>query len=177
MFKKRDSKKIEDNKILNVDASMQGKLSFNDPVNLCINGNFEGDLETRGTLTIGEKAKVKAKIIGEKIVIKGEVEGEVKAKISLKLSASAKFKGNIITPSLIKDEGAYFKGLCDMEDVASLNENTISLQQTAEFLQIELATVQKWAEEGKIPAIIHGDSWLFNKQEIEKWISERKSTF
>jgi excisionase family DNA binding protein len=176
MFEKRDSKKVENKKILNVDASMQGKLSFSDPVNLCINGNFEGDLETRGTLTIGEKAKVKAKIIGEKIVIKGEVEGEVKAKISLKLSAPAKLKGDIITPSLIIEEGAYFKGICNMDDTQTLNENSLSLQQAAEFLQTELSAVQKWAEEGKIPATRHGDSWLFNKQEIEKWISERKAT-
>lgn len=175
MFEKRDSKKVEDKKILNVDASMQGKLSFNDPVNLCINGNFEGALDTRGTLTIGDKAKVKADIIGEKIIIKGDVEGEIKAKINLKLAASAKLRGNIITPSLLIEEGAYFKGLCDMEDIASLNENTISLQQTAEFLQTELATVQKWAEEGRIPARRHNDSWLFNKQEIEKWVSERNS--
>lgn len=176
MFEKRDSKKIEDKKILNVDASMQGKLSFNDPVNLCINGNFEGVLDTRGTLTIGDKAKVKADIIGEKIIIKGDVEGEIKAKINLKLAASAKLRGNIITPSLLIEEGAYFKGLCDMEDIASFNEDTISLQQAAEFLQTELSAVQKLAEEGKIPATRHGDSWLFNKQEIEKWISERKTT-
>lgn len=176
MFEKRRTEKIEDKKILNIDASMRGELSFKDPVELCINGNFEGDLDTKGTLIISERAKVKANIIGEKIIIKGEVEGEIKAKTSLRLSAPAKLKGDIITPSLIIDEGAYFKGICDMDETAILNEDMLSLQQTAEFLQTELSAVQKWAEEGKIPATRHGDSWLFNKQEIEKWVSKRKST-
>ena len=39
-------------KILDVDASMQGTISFKDPVNLRINGSFEGKLDTRGSLTI-----------------------------------------------------------------------------------------------------------------------------
>ena len=45
-------------KVLDVDASMQGTLAFKDPVNLRINGKFEGRLETKGFLTIGEHAVV-----------------------------------------------------------------------------------------------------------------------
>ena len=56
-------------KILDVDASMQGTISFKDPVNLRINGSFEGKLDTRGNLTIGENAKVTANINGDNIVI------------------------------------------------------------------------------------------------------------
>ena len=51
--------RIED-KILDVDARMQGTIIFKDPVNLRINGSFEGKLETRGRLTIGENARVGA---------------------------------------------------------------------------------------------------------------------
>ena len=35
-------KKLEE-KILDVDAAMQGSLTFKDPVNLRINGKFEGN--------------------------------------------------------------------------------------------------------------------------------------
>ena len=38
-------------KVLDVDASLQGNLVFKDAVNLHINGNFEGRLETKGDLT------------------------------------------------------------------------------------------------------------------------------
>ena len=54
----KDKKQPNDSqgKILDVDASMQGTLSFKDPVNLRINGRFEGRLITKGTLTIGDRA-------------------------------------------------------------------------------------------------------------------------
>ena len=44
-----------DEKVLEVDASMTGTLTFKDPVNLRINGRFDGTLDTKGSLTIGEK--------------------------------------------------------------------------------------------------------------------------
>jgi len=47
-------------KFLDVSASMQGTLRFDDPVNLRISGKFEGTLETRGKLYIGAKADIKA---------------------------------------------------------------------------------------------------------------------
>ncbi len=56
-------------KILDVDASMQGTLSFNDPVNLRINGKFEGKLNTKGILMVGERADIAADIFGEYITI------------------------------------------------------------------------------------------------------------
>ena len=46
-------------KVLDVDATMQGTLTFRDPVNLRINGSFEGNLDTKGNLTIGENATVR----------------------------------------------------------------------------------------------------------------------
>ena len=59
MMGKRD-KKHEVEKTLDVDASMQGSLIFKDPVNLKINGRFEGTLNTKGNLMIGEHATVNA---------------------------------------------------------------------------------------------------------------------
>ena len=66
-------------KVLEVDASMQGSLSFKDPVNLRISGNFEGTLDTKGTLAIGERADVKATIQGEVIIIAGTINGGITA--------------------------------------------------------------------------------------------------
>jgi len=60
MFKKNDLPQTED-KTINIEAGMQGNLKFTGPVNLRLNGDFEGDLEARGVLIIGEKANVKAK--------------------------------------------------------------------------------------------------------------------
>ena len=67
---KRDK---NEKKILDVDASMQGTLTFKDPVNLRINGDFEGKLDTKGILTISANAFVRADINGDEIVISGKV--------------------------------------------------------------------------------------------------------
>src|SRR5262245_48203183 len=93
-FKETEEKSIE------INAQMQGTLSFKDPVNLKINGNFNGTMETRGTLTIGDTGIVEAHITGENIVIAGKVKGDIIAKKMLVLMPTAILTGNISTPKL-----------------------------------------------------------------------------
>lgn len=114
MFKKNDLPQMED-KVINIEAGMQGNLKFTGPVNLRLNGDFEGDLEVRGVLIIGEKANVKAKTVkGDNITISGKVEGDIICSKRLELSASARLIGNIETPILVMAEGALLKGDCQM---------------------------------------------------------------
>jgi cytoskeletal protein CcmA (bactofilin family) len=114
MFKKNDLPQVED-KTINIEAGMQGNLKFTGPVNLRLNGDFEGDLEARGVLIIGEKANVKAKTVkGDSITISGRVEGDIICSKRLELSASARVTGNIETPILVMAEGALLKGDCQM---------------------------------------------------------------
>jgi len=87
-------------KVLDVNASMQGTLRFDDPVNLRINGKFEGTLDTKGMLMVGERADIRANITGESISIAGQVNGNIKAAKSLKLEPKAKLNGDVETPSL-----------------------------------------------------------------------------
>jgi len=101
----RDRGRNAHDKILDVDASMQGKLTFKDAVNLRINGKFDGTLETKGTLTIGETGDVTAHIIGEDVVIAGKVRGDILAKKRLTIQASAVVEGKIRTAKLIVVEG------------------------------------------------------------------------
>jgi len=114
MFKKNDLPERED-KVINIEAGMQGNLKFTGPVNLRLNGDFEGDLEARGVLIIGEKANVKAKTVkGDSITISGRVEGDITCSKRLELSASARLIGNVETPILVMVEGALLKGGCQM---------------------------------------------------------------
>ena len=113
MFKKNDKPKTDE--VINIEAGMEGSLKFNSPINLRISGRFEGELETKGVLIIGEKADVKAKTIkGDSITIAGKVKGDVICSKRLELSASAKVIGNIEAPLLVIQEGAMLKGDCQM---------------------------------------------------------------
>ncbi|MBF0254841.1 MAG: polymer-forming cytoskeletal protein, partial [Candidatus Omnitrophica bacterium] len=103
-----------EDRILEIDASMRGSLSFKDPVNLMINGNFEGELDAVGTLTIGETAMVKARIRGERVILKGEMIGDLTASRSLEIHRSGRLVGDLETPSLSMHTGAVLQGQLSM---------------------------------------------------------------
>lgn len=115
MFKKKDRLQVAEDKVINIEAGMQGDLKFTGPINLRINGSFEGNLEAKGILIIGENARVKAKTIkGENVTIAGKVEGNIECSQQLELSASAQVQGDIKVPVLIVREGAALNGNCQM---------------------------------------------------------------
>lgn len=172
MAKKRDD--LEE-KILDVDASMQGTIAFKDPVNLRINGSFEGKLDTRGNLTIGENAKVKASIQGDRIIIAGKVTGDVKATQSVSIISPAVIQGNITTPSLSITEGALLEGQVSMLQagkVGDIPDVVMTLRDIAQYLEVEAKVVEEWANKKKIPARHENGEWLFSKAAVDRWIQE-----
>lgn len=163
-------------KILDVDASMQGNLVFKDAVNLCISGNFDGNLDTKGNLLISEKAVVKANIKGDSIIVAGRVIGDILVKKELKLLASAQMIGNIKTPSFSVQEGAVFQGHCEMISMKEGNHDRtiLSLEEVSEYLELDTNTIESWAGNGKIPAFKQGDRWHFDKSQIDVWVASEK---
>ncbi|MBU2436877.1 MAG: polymer-forming cytoskeletal protein, partial [Candidatus Omnitrophica bacterium] len=98
-------KRKEEEKILDVNAAMQGSLIFSDPVNLRISGKFNGNLTTKGKLIIGENAEVNADIVGENIAIAGQVKGKIKATRTITLRSTANVSVDIETPKISIEEG------------------------------------------------------------------------
>lgn len=97
---------------IDVTASMQGTISFSDPVNLRIQGSFEGKLQAKGQLTVGEKAHVKAEIEADRVTIAGRVEGKVIAREFLQVTSTGQCIGEIATAKLIVEEGGILQGEC-----------------------------------------------------------------
>lgn len=163
-------------KILDVDASMQGTIAFKDPVNLRINGSFEGKLDTRGNLTIGENAKVRAQIHGDRIVIAGKVKGDVTATQGLSLVAPAIVEGNVTTPRLSVAEGAILEGQVAMLGVkeGDAPEVNLTLKDVAQYLEVEARVVEEWARERKIPAQQESGQWVFKKSAVDHWIQQER---
>jgi excisionase family DNA binding protein len=161
-------KERTDEKFLDVDASMQGTLSFKDPINLRINGKFEGNLDTKGNLTIGMHAEVNAHIIGDNITIAGKVKGDILARQKLILHPSANLEGKIKTARLTIQEGARFEGECLML------HDLFNSEELAEYLEIDINSVTEWATSGKMPAVKVGDEWKFERKAIDDWIATGK---
>lgn len=169
--RKRLAEEPPKEKILDVDASMQGNLTFKDPVKLRINGYFEGNLNTKGVLTIGEGAQVKANITGDEIVIAGKIEGKVTARQMLRLVSPAKVVGDVKTPALVVAEGACLHGNCYMlEEIKDL----LSVEEIAKYLDVDADSIVEWAKSGKIPAVAEGDNFRFNRNKVDEWVASQR---
>ncbi|MCX5710206.1 MAG: polymer-forming cytoskeletal protein [Candidatus Omnitrophica bacterium] len=160
-------KKLEE-KVLDVDASMQGTLSFKDPVNLRINGKFEGTLETRGNLTIGPGAVVVADIIGDNVIIGGRVKGRITAKERLTLLPQSMVEGDIFPARLNITEGAVLEGKC------SMLHDFLNAQEVARYLEVDLNSIMDWANSGKLPGHKEGSDWKFERKTVDSFIASNK---
>lgn len=163
---KRDSAHQEHT--IDVDAAMQGSMIFKDPVNLKINGKFDGTLEARGNLTISNTAFVNAHIKCENITISGRVKGDIEAESKIELQDHAVLEGNIKTPRLVISDGAIFQGNCLMIG------DVLGVMDLARHLEIDQDTVIDWADSGKIPAFKDGDEWKFERKRIDDWVASGK---
>ena len=161
-------------KILDVDASMQGTLAFKDPVNLRINGSFEGRLDTKGSLTVGENASIHADINGEEIVIGGKVTGNIGAKKELKILSKAHIVGDITTSLLSIETGAILQGKCQMLNYSGRKGRVFNVEELAKYLEVDVPNILKWADTGKIPAFKEDDEWKFDSVVVEQWIAKEK---
>ena len=174
---KKDKRQQDSERVLDVDASMQGTLMFKDPVNLRINGRFEGTLNTKGNLMIGEHSVVDADVTGESIVIAGKVNGNILATKELKLISPACVVGDIRTPLLSVAEGAVLEGNCKMlssGDVAGRRSNLMTPDEVAKYLEVEPSLVSEWANLGKLPAVKDGQNFKFDRVRIDEWVAAGK---
>ena len=79
-----------------------------------IEGQVDGEISAQDTLIVGAGALVKASIVGTIVIIEGRVTGDVTAHQRLELRAASRVQGNISSPSLVVQEGAFFEGQCSM---------------------------------------------------------------
>ncbi|MFC1548429.1 polymer-forming cytoskeletal protein [Candidatus Omnitrophota bacterium] len=180
MRKKKDARLQTDDKVLDVHAGMQGTLRFDDPVNLRINGKFEGTLDTKGMLMVGQKADINANITGESVSIAGVVNGNIKAFTSLNLESTARLNGDVETPKLTVHEGAVLNGSLNMAQTGATPTNTVSrgdwmtISQLAKYLEVDANKINEWANSGMLPGTREGGEWVFDRSKVDQWVSEGK---
>ena len=158
---------------LEVDASMTGTLAFKDPVNLQINGKFDGSLEAKGNLSIGSKAQVKATIHCDAITVAGTVNGTITAATRLELAPTARVTGKVISPRVIMQDGAILHGTLEMGGERSDNP-WMTIDDLAGYLEVDASTVTQWAQSGRLPAERDGGQWRFERSRVEEWLAHEK---
>ena len=115
------SKNIEpaDQTFLGKDASFKGELSFKGT--LCIDGKFEGNIQTTDTLLVSHDGTVEGDIQAGSVICEGRVKGDITASTKVVLRAGSKIIGDIQSSSLIIEVGAKLDGKCNM---STKNNNT-----------------------------------------------------
>jgi cytoskeletal protein CcmA (bactofilin family) len=98
-------------------SKISGKLSFDGPTR--IDGQVDGEITGKDSLTIGESAVVTAQIRAAAIIVAGKVSGDIIATNRIEIRPSAKVIGNLTAPVLVVHEGALFEGHCSMQPEAS----------------------------------------------------------
>jgi cytoskeletal protein CcmA (bactofilin family) len=91
-------------------SKITGKISFEGPAR--IDGDVEGEIDAKDSLTIGESAAVTAQIRAASVSVAGKISGDIVATQRIEIRRSAKVNGNITTPVLSVQEGALFEGHC-----------------------------------------------------------------
>jgi cytoskeletal protein CcmA (bactofilin family) len=100
--------------LISEDAFFHGTLAVKG--SLRVEGVFEGDISDAVGVEVGARGRILGNVAAESVTIAGEVVGNIVAAGSVELLSTARLSGDIRTPKLRVDEGAFFDGTCAMGD-------------------------------------------------------------
>jgi cytoskeletal protein CcmA (bactofilin family) len=104
--------KDEINAFLGVGTSYEGKLQFQGSVR--IDGNFLGQIDSDGTLVVGQDAKINGQVSVVNLILSGFIQGDIVATTKVIMHKTARLQGSLRTPCLIMEEGALLDGKLTM---------------------------------------------------------------
>lgn len=86
-----------------------------------IDGNIEGNINSKGKVVVGNNGFVKGEIICNNAEISGSLNGKMSVTELLSLKASSKVNGDIKSGKLSIEPGALFSGTCSMGNNSPVN--------------------------------------------------------
>ena len=110
------------NSISRISAGTIIKGEIVSPYDIRIDGTFEGKVQTKGRVVVGETALIKGDIICENIDLWGKVEGNLFVKDTLALMEGCSVNGNLNIRRLSVELGTVFNGNCRMITEAEFNK-------------------------------------------------------
>jgi cytoskeletal protein CcmA (bactofilin family) len=94
------------------DASFKGEAHVDGTVR--VDGRFEGELHSKGSVVVGEHAVIKGIVNAGTVIVGGKIHGGITGSEKIQLLKSAVLIGDVRTPSFSMEEGAHFHGQCEM---------------------------------------------------------------
>jgi cytoskeletal protein CcmA (bactofilin family) len=94
--------------LLSRGVSIKGSVKFKNE--LLIDGEVEGTIDSTGTLTLGEHARIRGEIRTKSVNVRGTVEGNIFVTERCELQANCTVRGDIEAPRLVVNENVTFLG-------------------------------------------------------------------
>ena len=110
------------NSISRISAGTVIKGEILSPNDIRIDGTFEGRVQSKGRVVVGESAVIKGDIVCENVDLWGKVEGNLFVKDSLSLKEGCIVDGNLHIRRLAVELGATFNGNCKTITEAEFNK-------------------------------------------------------
>ena len=108
----KGKKEVEIKAFLGEGTEFEGKLIFTGAVRL--DGKFKGEILGKGTLVVGQGARIEGDIHVDSLMIGGDVRGTVEVRDRMEIDTTGKFFGSIKTNVFVIHEGGLFEGNCQM---------------------------------------------------------------
>ena len=105
--------------LIAANSEINGSLTLND--NLHVDGRVEGEVKSKGDVSIGESGFFEGEIKAASIVVSGHLQGKIDCE-RLEIVASGHVHGELITDDLIIESGGHFIGESKIR-----NDNTVKL--------------------------------------------------
>lgn len=103
--------------LLGEGVEVAGEMSFSQ--GLRVDGSVKGKIRSEATLVIGPKGKVEGDVSIRRVSITGEFRGTVHASERVEIHREGRVYGELYTPCLIIEAGAFFEGKCNMGEQKS----------------------------------------------------------
>src|ERR1041385_1314916 len=109
--------------VLGADVEIKGNLKFSGE--LTLDGKIDGEIQTDGTLNLGDSAIVNGNISAQSVVVRGKVNGNITAKEKIEIKTKTELFGDIRASKLAVEEGVTFVGKTEV------NPNKVTPMPTA----------------------------------------------
>lgn len=110
------------NSISRISAGTVIKGEILSPTDIRIDGTFEGRVQSKGRVVVGESAIIKGDLVCENVDLWGKVEGNLFVKDTLSLKEGCVVDGNLHIRRLAVELGATFNGNCKTITEAEFNK-------------------------------------------------------
>jgi cytoskeletal protein CcmA (bactofilin family) len=94
--------------VLNSDAEIKGSLRF--AGEMTFDGKLDGDIQSDGTLNLGDNSVINGNLNVNNIVVRGKINGNIIAREKVDIKMKTELFGDVRAAKLVIEEGVTFVG-------------------------------------------------------------------